>query len=94
MDYDRTLESLREYLSEHVLATPGQTGLEQGITAKTPLLEWGVLNSLRLTQLLGFIRDSLGVEVGAEHIVGGNFRDLDAVTRLVIGLHDNPAARV
>ncbi|MEV4497593.1 hypothetical protein C7C45_11230 [Micromonospora arborensis] len=91
MDYDQTLKILLEFVEKHVLAGAGQTGSEPGLTAQTPLLEWGVLNSLRLTQLLGFIRDELQVDVSPELIVGRNFRDLDAITRLVISLHDDPA---
>jgi len=94
MDYDQTLRILLDFLKKHVLAGAGPNGSESGLTANTPLLEWGVLNSLRLTQLLAFIRDELQVDVSPEYIVGRNFQDLDAITRLVISLHDNPAARV
>jgi acyl carrier protein len=52
----------------------------------TPLLEWGILNSLSTTALVVFINERLGVDVPAERMVGRNFRDLDSITRLVLEL--------
>lgn len=60
------------------------------LTSTTPLLEWGVLNSMNIARLLTFIRENLGVNVPPQHIVGRNFRDLDSVTDLTVSLAGEP----
>jgi len=60
------------------------------LTPATPLLEWGVLNSMNIARLLTFIRENLGVHVPPQHIVGRNFRDLDSVTDLTVSLAAEP----
>jgi len=62
------------------------------LTPTTPLLEWGVLNSMNIARLLTFIREELGVNVPPQHIVGRHFRDLDSVTDLTVSLAGEPAA--
>ncbi|MFF2655621.1 acyl carrier protein [Streptomyces sp. NPDC058045] len=49
----------------------------------TPLLEWGVLNSLNTVRLVAFIRDELGVKIPALDINGVNFKDVRSITELV-----------
>jgi acyl carrier protein len=69
---------LRSYVSEQVL---------QDSTIKiepdTPLLEWGILNSVSTVQLIGFIRERFKVEVPPEEVAGRNFRDLQSISRLL-----------
>jgi flavin reductase (DIM6/NTAB) family NADH-FMN oxidoreductase RutF/acyl carrier protein len=60
------------------------------LTPTTPLLEWGVLNSMNIARLLTFIRENLGVSVPPQHIVGRHFRDLDSVTDLTVSLAGEP----
>jgi clorobiocin biosynthesis protein CloN5 len=54
---------------------------------RTPLLEWGVLNSLKMAQLLTFLRDGLEpadrVRVPALEITGPNFRTVRSIAALV-----------
>lgn len=53
----------------------------------TPLLEWGVLNSLRMTQLLAFLREGLDetdrAKVPALQINARNFKDVRTIAELV-----------
>lgn len=49
----------------------------------TPLLEWGVLDSVSIAALLGFIRRELGVRVPAEYIDPANFTDARSVAAMV-----------
>jgi acyl carrier protein len=49
----------------------------------TPLLEWGVLNSMNTVLLLNFIRDEFGVAVPHSEVNGQNFRDVTAITETV-----------
>lgn len=86
--YDETLNELKDFLEARFLPE-GETGL----AAMSPLLEWGILNSLSTTELIAHIQERHGVMIPPEQIVGANFRNLDAITRLVLSLHDGPVAR-
>ncbi|OLE27067.1 MAG: hypothetical protein AUG49_06430 [Catenulispora sp. 13_1_20CM_3_70_7] len=49
----------------------------------SPLLEWGVLNSLNTVRLVGYIREELGVKVPPVAVNGANFRDVRSIAALV-----------
>ncbi len=53
---------------------------------ETPLLEWGVLDSMNTAVLLGYIRDELGVRVPPERINGRNFRNVHSIAAMVVDL--------
>lgn len=53
----------------------------------TPLLEWGILNSMNTTILLTFIGTELHSPVPAASINGQNFKDVDSITSMVLELH-------
>ncbi len=78
---EAALQSLTRYVAEEIL-----DGKDIGLDAATPLLEWGVLNSLEIAKLIAHIKDHFGVSVPAEAVTADNFRDLGALTRLVVGL--------
>ena len=83
MSDPEVLEILRKWIVEQVLdASVGS------IEPDAPMLEWGVLNSLSTTRLVGFIRDQFGIDVPPEALVGTNFKDLNSITALVVGLRD------
>lgn len=83
MEYAKIQDALRSYIEDQLIDAPGTA-----IDPDTPLLEWGILNSMSTTRLVSFIRESLGIDVPAEEMVGENFRDLTSITRLVSGLAD------
>jgi acyl carrier protein len=59
---------------------------DQQLDQSTPLLEWGVLNSLNTVQLLTFIRDQWGVRVPPTAINAQGFKDVRNITGLVTEL--------
>ena len=74
---DRYIEPIREYIvSQHL---DGRSELDP----KTPLLEWGVIDSLALTDVLAFIEDEFEVTIPAEEITPENLRDLESIAALV-----------
>jgi acyl carrier protein len=75
------LSVLQGYLGEQVLQDPSVA-----IEPDTPLLEWGVLNSLSMMQLIGFIRERFQIAVPPEEVVGSNFQDLRSISRLLLQL--------
>ncbi|MBB5959526.1 acyl carrier protein [Saccharothrix tamanrassetensis] len=84
MEHAEVLGTLTEFVQEKVLDSAGVE-----IRPDTPLLEWGILNSLSTTSLVVFIAERFGVDVPAERMVGRNFRDLDSITRLVLELEND-----
>ena len=98
---DQYIDPIREYIVDHHL--DGQSDLRP----ETPLLEWGVIDSFALTDVLEFIEDEFEVTVPADDITLENLRDLEAIGALVARLgergpgaprviepRDNAAARV
>lgn len=75
------LDSLRAYVTERILQDPSVT-----IEPDTPLLEWGILNSISTVQLIGFIRERFQVDVPPEEVAGRNFKDLRSISQLLAQL--------
>lgn len=79
MDYGKVFALLRSHIVEEVLE-----GDDDGLEATSPLLEWGVLNSLEIARLLRRLEAELGVRIPEARITAANFRNLDAITHLVL----------
>lgn len=77
--HDRILAFVRD-----VLATAAE---REGLTPGTPLLETGILDSLRTARLISWLRDDVGVKVPPMAMTGTNFRNVDSITELVLSLH-------
>ncbi len=50
---------------------------------ETPLLEYGVLDSLKVAILLNFIREELAADIPLAKISGGNFKNVRSISALV-----------
>jgi len=57
---------------------------DRELTTSTPLLEWGIIDSLRTALLLGHVREGLGVFVSPTQINSRNFRDVTTIAALVV----------
>jgi acyl carrier protein len=77
---DEFVEPIRDYIVRHHL--DGQADLERD----TPLLEWGVIDSLALTDVLAFIEDEFEILIPATEITPENLRDLAAIGALLARL--------
>ncbi len=81
MAYEQTYASIRGFIAEELLNS-AQVELEP----ETPLLEWGVLNSLNIARLMTYVREQLGVAIPPSEVTGSNFKNLDTIVRLVEAL--------
>jgi acyl carrier protein len=79
MERATVLSKLQSYVARNLLE-----GMDVGLNENTPLLEWGVINSLEIVRLLTFIQTEFQVEVPANEIVASNFINLAAITNLVM----------
>jgi acyl carrier protein len=82
---EEVLNRLVDYVRRELLGNREEDGASE-LTPDSPLLEWGVLNSMNTTRLLTFLREELDVTVPPTHITGRYFRDLNSVTDLVLSL--------
>jgi clorobiocin biosynthesis protein CloN5 len=53
------------------------------LTDTTPLLQWGILDSLSTAVLLKFIRHEMGVTVSPSKVDAKNFRDIRSIAAVV-----------
>lgn len=63
------------------------------VDGQTPLLEWGILNSMNTAILLTFIRDELGNQVPPAMINAKNFKNVDSITAMVLSLQGSELAQ-
>jgi acyl carrier protein len=81
MTRDEMLVELKEFVVEELL-----DGRSAGLDEHTPLLEWGVIDSLSVADLVGFTSERFGIEVPQREVSPKNLRDLDAYTELLVRL--------
>ena len=75
------VEGLQAFISRQMLE-----GEDVGLTATTPLLDLGILNSMEVLSLIAFIESSFQVVVPPDQILADNFKDLQTIAGLVTGL--------
>ncbi len=73
------LEQLKNYITKQVL-----DGKNIGLDETTPLLEWGVINSLEIVRLLTFIRTQFNVDIPNDQMIAENFMNLSVITDMVM----------
>jgi acyl carrier protein len=79
---ERVKSALLHYVAHEVL-----DGRELGLDADTPLLEWGVINSMEVARLLAFIQREFGVVIARHELAPENLKDIRSITALVLRAH-------
>jgi acyl carrier protein len=79
MPDDQVATKIRDYIRVNFLDGDPKKELQD----TSPLLDWGVLNSLNTVRLVGFIRDELGVKVPPVAVNGPNFKDVRSIAEMV-----------
>jgi len=74
---DGVATTIRGWLREHV------TG-DREVTDDEPLISSGLLTSLQTVELVLFLGEQFGVEIGDDEFVEDNFQTVDAISRLVL----------
>src|SRR5687768_4495708 len=80
MDQMEILNELKSYISRELLE-----GQDTGLTESTPLLEWGILDSLTIVSLLAYIEDKYHIHVPDDEVRPENFENLGALANMVTG---------
>lgn len=81
---DRTLvaEEIEHYIRTEFL--DGDPDKELSTTS--PLLEWGILNSMNTARIIDFIGKRFNVAVSSQELRPGNFRNIECLTEMTVGL--------
>jgi clorobiocin biosynthesis protein CloN5 len=79
-------DRLAGFIRRELLGDDDGTAGADDLDATTPLLQTGILNSMNTARLLTFIRAEFGLTVSPMYITGTHFKDLGAVTALVLQL--------
>ncbi|MFD0521824.1 phosphopantetheine-binding protein [Paractinoplanes durhamensis] len=53
------------------------------MTETTPLLEWGILNSLNTATLIGYVREELGTAIPLSKVTATTFRDVRSISAML-----------
>lgn len=79
MERSEVLGQLHRYIVEQVL-----DGRDTGLDETSPLLEWGVINSIEIVRLLTFIRKQFAIDIPPSQMIADNFVDLGTITDIVL----------
>jgi acyl carrier protein len=79
MQRSEVINQLKHYISTQVL-----DGKDIGLDEATPLLEWGIINSIEIVRLLSFIEKQFGVAVPLAKMTADNFTSLGAIAGFVL----------
>lgn len=72
------LSELKAYVVEEFLDGRGEDFDEH-----TPLLEWGIIDSISVVKLTAFVRERFGIEIPQEEIVPPNLVDLSSLVAML-----------
>lgn len=81
MKQTEILEVLKAYISREVL-----DGKDIGLDESTPLLEWGIIDSMGIANLVSFIQDRFHIEIPDDMILPEHFINLSALSNLLVSL--------
>jgi acyl carrier protein len=84
---DAVVKELTRYIQDELLNGDRSAGL----TTETPLLGWGILNSIDTARLVGLIREQFGVRVPPVQIVEKHFKNIECIADLVVSLSETGA---
>jgi len=72
------LGELRQFVISELL-----DGRDTGLDEHTPLLAWGVIDSLSVSVLVSFTTERFGIEVPQSEVTPENLKDLDAYVAML-----------
>ncbi|MER7015770.1 acyl carrier protein [Saccharopolyspora sp. NPDC000359] len=74
-------ERLLSFIRERFLQDDPASRLDAG----TPLLDWGIVNSMNIAELLAFIHREFDHEVPPDAVVARNFRTVNDIATMITG---------
>jgi acyl carrier protein len=78
MSDETLIAELREFIAREFLH-----GKDEGLNATTPLIEWGVIDSIAIVALGDFISKRFGVQIPNAELKPSNLANLETIASLV-----------
>jgi acyl carrier protein len=78
---DEMLGELKQFVVRELL-----DGRDTGLDEHTPLLAWGVLDSLSVNVLVSYTSERFGIDVPQAEVTPENLKDLDAYVAMLTRL--------
>ena len=86
MDESGVQSKLINYINQELLQSK-----DVSVDPETPLLEWGILNSLNIARIISFIRETYQIHIPPDKIVGENFKNISSISQLVLHVNNHLA---
>ena len=83
MNRDETAQSIKRYIADNIL-----DGKDIGLDEETPLLEWGIINSMEISRIVTYIQNQFSVEIPDDKINAQYFENIEAIVELIHGLYN------
>ena len=81
MNRERVSDEIESFVSQELLE-----GEDIGLTNDTPLLEYGLIDSVSLVMLNDHIEDEFGVRIPNVKLTPENLKTIETITNLVVSL--------
>ena len=81
MTREEMLSELKQFVGKELLE-----GRDVGLDEHTPLLEWGVIDSLSVAELVSFTSERFEIDVPQREVTPDNLKDLDAYVGMLVRL--------
>jgi acyl carrier protein len=79
MQRDEIVTQLKNFIASEILY-----GNASNLDDETPLLEWGILNSLEMTRIFSFIAEKFDLQLPINKVNAENFKDVNSIANLVL----------
>ncbi|MEM9457271.1 MAG: acyl carrier protein [Myxococcota bacterium] len=86
MKDDEVRTALTDFIAREFL-----DGEDIGLDAHTPLLEYGLIDSISLVSLTEFAKQRFGVAIPAEQQIPQNLKDIQSISAMILDLANNSA---
>lgn len=80
MTHDEVVQTVKEFILTHFL--PGED--PSALTATTPLITGGILDSLATLEIVSFLEERYGIELQAHEVDPSRIGTLDGMANLVL----------
>ena len=85
MRSETTSENVRNFIEENLMRDTGTARLEP----EDNLIELGIIDSLGIQKLIGFLESSFSIEISDEELLPENFETVTAICSFVNGKMNN-----
>ncbi len=72
-------DKIKQYIVDEIIID----GSGAELTDKSPLIDSGIISSVGIMALIGFIEESFSIEIGADELIPENFATIETMSELI-----------